>query len=64
MRAEALVAMGRGPVTVHGRRGRLIGWFRRGGPLGGDRKPVGLVEFADGTVGECEAKDVRRADRI
>lgn len=50
------------PVTVHGHAGSLIGWFQRGGFLGNNQKPVGLVEFADGTVGEYEAKDVRYVD--
>lgn len=64
MQVEAVVAMERKPVTVHGRIGSLIGWFRRGGFLGNNRKPVGLVEFADGTVGECDAKEVRYVDHI
>lgn len=63
MQVEVVVAMERRPVTVHGHRGRLIGWFQRGGFLGNNQKPVGLVEFADGTVGEYEAKDVRYVDR-
>lgn len=63
MRVEAVVTMERRPVTVHGRDGSLIGWFQRGGFLGNDQKPVGLVEFADGTVGEYEAREVRYADR-
>lgn len=57
-----VVAMERRPVTVHGHGGSLIGWFQRGGFLGNGQKPVGLVEFADGTVGEYEAKDVRYVD--
>lgn len=63
MQIEVAVTMERRPVTVHGHGGSLIGWFQRGGFLGNDQKPVGLVEFADGTVGEYEAKDVRYADR-
>lgn len=62
MRVEVVVAMERRPVTVHGRVGSLIGWFQRGGFLGNNQKPVGLVEFTDGTVGEYEAKEVRYAD--
>lgn len=59
MQVEAVVAMGRRPVTVHGRIGSPIGRFRRGGSLGNDQEPVGPVEFADGAVGEYKAKDVR-----
>lgn len=62
MQVEVVVTMERRPVTVHGHGGSLIGWFQRGGFLGNNQKPVGLVEFADGTVGEYEAKDVRYAD--
>lgn len=64
MQAEVVVTMERRPVIVHGRRGRLIGWFQRGGFLGNNQKPVGLVEFADGTVGEYEAREVRYVGRI
>lgn len=64
MQAEVVVAMGRRPVTVHGYDGSLIGWFQRGGFLGNNQKPVGPVEFADGTVGEYEAKGVRYVDHI
>ena len=63
MQVEVVVEMGRRPVTVHGHDGSLIGWFQRGGFLGNNQMPVGLVEFADGTVGEYEAKDVRYVDR-
>lgn len=62
MQVEVVVEMERRPVTVHGHGGWLIGWFQRGGFLGNNQKPVGLVEFADGTVGEYEAKDVRYVD--
>lgn len=62
MQAEVAMAMGRRPVTVHG--DRLIGWFRRGGFPGDNQEPVGLVEFADGTVGGYEVKDVRYVDYI
>lgn len=54
MQAEAVVEMGRGPVTVHGHGGSLTGWFRRGGFLGNDRKPVGPVEFAHGTAARSQ----------
>lgn len=64
MQVEVVVAMERRPVTVHGYGGSLIGWFQRGGFLGNNQKPVGLVEFADGTVGEYEAKEVRYVDNI
>lgn len=64
MQVEVVVAMERRPVIVHGHRGRLIGRFQRGGFLGNNQKPVGLVEFADGTVGEYEAKEVRYVDHI
>ena len=64
MQREVVVTMERRPVTVHGRAGSLIGWFQRGGFLGNNQKPVGLVEFADGKVGEYEAKEVRYADYI
>lgn len=64
MQLEVVVAMERRPVIVHGRAGSLIGWFQRGGFLGNNQKPVGLVEFADGTVGEYEMKEVRYADYI
>lgn len=64
MQLEVVVAMERRPVIVHGRAGSLIGWFQRGGFLGNNQKPVGLVEFADGEVGEYEAKEVRYADCI
>lgn len=63
MQVEVVAITERRPVTVHGHNGSLIGWFQRGGFLGNDQKPVGLVEFADGTVGEYEAKDVRYVDR-
>lgn len=64
MQVEAVVTMERRPVIVHGHRGRLIGWFQRGGFLGNNQKPVGLVEFVDGTIGEYEAKEVRYVDHI
>lgn len=64
MQIEAVVTMGRRPVTVHGHAGSLIRWFQRGGFLGNNQKPVGPVEFADGTVGEYEVKEVRYADYI
>lgn len=56
------------PVIVYGRKypygrvGLLHGWFQRGGFLGNNQKPVGLVEFSDGTVDEFEASEVRYAD--
>jgi hypothetical protein len=62
MQVEVAVTMERRPVTVHGHGGSLIGWFRRGGFLGNSQKHVGLVELADGTVGEYEAKEVRYVD--
>lgn len=62
MQVEVVVTMERRPVTVHGHGGWLIGWFQRGGFLGNNQKPVGHVEFADGTVGGYEAKDVRHVD--
>ena len=64
MQVEVVVEMERRPVTVHRHSGSLIGWFQRGGFLGNNQKPVALVEFADGTVGEYEAKDVRYVDHI
>lgn len=64
IQVEVVVAMERRPVTVHGHIGSLIGWFQRGGFLVNDQKPVGLVEFADGTVGEYDAKEVRYVDHI
>lgn len=64
MRVEVVVTMERRPVTVHGYDGSLIGWFQRGGFLGNNQKPVGPVEFADGTAGEYEAKEVRHVDHI
>lgn len=64
MQTEVVMTMGRRPVTVHGHDGSSIGWFQRGGFLGNNQKPVGLVEFADGTVCEYEAKEVRYADCI
>lgn len=64
MQLEVVAAMERRPVIVHGRAGSLTGWFQRGGFLGNNRKPVGLVEFADGKVGEYEVKEVRYADYI
>lgn len=64
MQVEVVVTTERRSVIVHGHRGRLIGWFQRGGFLGNNQKPVGLVEFADGTVGEYEAKEVRYVDHI
>lgn len=63
MQVEVAVTMERRPVTVHGHGGSLTGWFQRGGFLGDNQKPVGPVEFADGTVGEYEAKEVRYVDR-
>lgn len=64
MQVEVVVTMERRPVIVHGHDGSLIGWFQRGGFLCNNQKPVGLVEFADGTVGEYEAKEVRYVDNI
>lgn len=64
MQGKVVVTMERRPVIVHGRACSLIGWFQRGGFLGNNQKPVGLVEFADGTVGEYEAKEVRYIDHI
>lgn len=46
MQVEVVVTMERRPVTVHGHGGSLIGWFQRGGFLGNNQKPVGLVELA------------------
>lgn len=54
MQLEAVVAMGRRPVTVHVYDGSLIGWFQRGGFPGNDQKPVG----------EYEAKEVRHVDHM
>lgn len=48
---------------MHGHAGSLIGWFQRGGFPGGNQKPVGPVEFADGAVGGYEADEVRHVDR-
>ena len=62
MQIEVVVITERRPVTVHGHSGSLIGWFQQGGFLGNNQKPVALVEFADGTVGEYEAKEVRYVD--
>lgn len=62
MQVKVVAITERRPVTVHGHGGSLIGWFQRGGFLGNNQKPVGLVEFADGTVCEYEAKDVRYVD--
>lgn len=63
------IVMERRPVIVYyGRRypyvrdGLLLGWFQRSGFFGNNWKPVGLVEFADGTIGEFEASEVRYAD--
>lgn len=64
MRVEVVVEVEQRPVTVHGHGGSLIGWFQRGGFPGNNQKPVGPVEFADGTVGEYEAKGVRYVDHI
>lgn len=64
MQVEVVVITERRPVIVHGHDGSLIGWFQRGGFLGNNQKPVGLVEFADGTVGEYEAKEVRYTDYV
>lgn len=64
MHVEVVVTMERRSVIVHGHGGWLIGWFQRGGFLWNNQKPVGLVEFADGTVGEYEAKEVRYVDNI
>lgn len=64
MQVEVVVTMKRRYVIVHGHGGWLIGWFQRGGFLGNNQKLVGLVEFADGTVGEYEAKEVRYVDHI
>lgn len=63
VRIQIEVVMERRPVVVYGRDGLLLGWFQRGGFLGNNQKPVGLVEFADGTVDEFEASEVRYADR-
>ena len=63
MRVEVVVETERRPVTVHGHGGDPIGWSRRGGLLGNNQRPVGPVEFADGTVGEYEAREVRHVDR-
>lgn len=62
MQVQVVVSMESRPVAVHGRHGDLIGWFQRGGFLGNNQKPVGLVEFPDGTVGEFEAREVRYVD--
>lgn len=64
MQVQVVVSMERRPVAVHSRYGDLIGWFQRGGFLGNNQKPVGLVEFADGTVGEFEAREVRYVDHV
>ena len=62
MQAEIVVTMERRPVVVHGRYGSLIGWFQRSNFLGNNQKPIGLVEFPNGTVHEFEAKEVRYVD--
>lgn len=59
MQVKMVVAMEQRPVVVHGRSGRLIGWFQRSNFLGNNQKPVALVEFPNGTVREFEAKEVR-----
>lgn len=64
MQVKMIVAMEQRPVIVHGHAGSLIGWFQRGGFLGNNQKPVGLVEFPDGTVGEFEANEVRYVDHV
>lgn len=64
MQVEVVVTMERRPVTVHGQVGSLIGWFQRCDSRGNNQKPVGLVEFADGTVSEYEAKEVRYVDHV
>lgn len=56
MQAEMVVSMEQRQVAVHGRYGSLIGWFQRGGFLGNNQKPVGLVEF--------EANEVRYVDHV
>lgn len=64
MQVKVVVSTEPRPVTVHGLHGNLIGWFQRGGFLGNNQKPVGLVEFPDGTVGEFEAKEVRYVGHV
>lgn len=64
MQVEVAVTMERRPVTVHGHVGSPIGRFQRCGFPGNNQKPVGPVEFADGTVGGYEAKEVRYVDHV
>lgn len=64
MQVKMVVSMEQRQVAVHGRYGSLIGWFQRGGFLGNNQKPVGLVEFPDGTVGEFEANEARYVDHV
>lgn len=54
MQVQVVVSMESRPVAVHGRYGDLIGWFQRGGFLGNNQKPVGLVEFPDGTPAKVD----------
>ena len=62
MQTKIIVTMERRSIVARGRYGHLIGWFQRSNLFGNNQRPVGLVEFADGTVGEYEAKDVRYID--
>lgn len=63
MQTKIIMTMERRSVVAHGRYGHLIGWFQRSNFLGNNQKPVGLVEFPNGTVREFEAKEVRYIDR-
>lgn len=41
---------------------RFHGWFQRSKFLGGDQRPVGLVELGDGHIVEADPAEVRFTD--
>lgn len=57
---EIQIKMGYRPCEFKGLKGCLFhGWFQRSKFLGGDQRPVGLVELYDGRMIEADPKEVR-----
>lgn len=57
---EIRIVMGFRPCVFKGLEGCLFhGWFQRSKFLGGDQRPVGLVELPNGLMVEADPKEVR-----
>ena len=62
---EIQIRMGYRPCEFRGLEGCLFhGWFQRSKFLGGDQRPVGIVELADGRIVEADPVEVRFTDGL